>query len=183
MGAGNQKSTLYDLGLSAISNETDSIQINLWSPFSLLNQQPNFSREAILHSDGSATAFFPASTLGNSYYIAVKHRSSIETWSKDSVTIASVTNYDFTNNMNKAFDDGVNPPMKLFNDGNYGIYSGDVNQDGGIDISDMQVTENDASSFQFGYNSSDVNGDGSSDISDMQIIENNSGLFIFYARP
>ena len=94
-----------------------------------------------------------------------------------------ITFYDFTNNVNKAYGDGVNPPMILLNDGKYGIYSGDVNQDGGIDISDMQVTENDASNFQFGYNSSDVNGDLGTDISDMQIIENNSGLFIFYARP
>jgi hypothetical protein len=67
--------------------------------------------------------------------------------------------------------------------GVYALYSGDVNQDGGIDISDMQITENDASQFVFGYYNSDCTGDASSDISDMQIIENNAGLFIFYARP
>lgn len=183
IGAGNQKSTIYDLGLSSISNETDSIQINLWSPSSLLNQEPNYSRETILHSDGTATAEFPGSTLNKSYYIAIKHRSSIETWSKDSVIFNSVTNYDFTNSVNKAYSDGLNPPMSLLNDGKFGLYSGDVNQDGSIDISDMQISQNDASNFEYGYNSSDVNGDLGTDISDMQIIENNNGLFIFYARP
>ena len=183
IGAGNQKSTLYDLGLSSISNETDSIQINLWSPSSLLNQEPSYSRETILHSDGTATTEFPGSTLNKSYYIAIKHRSSIETWSKDSVIFNSVTNYDFTNSVNKAYSDGLNPPMSLLNDGKFGLYSGDINQDGSIDISDMQLSQNDASNFEYGYNSSDVNGDLGTDISDMQIIENNNGLFIFYARP
>ena len=181
--AGNQRATLSDLGLNNTNNETDSIQINLWSPSSLSNNNPNYSKETILHADGSATALFPASTLGKSFYIAVKHRSSIETWSKDSVTISIVTNYDFTNSENKAYGDGINPPMIHFNDGKYGIYSGDVNQDGGIDIIDMQGIENDASNFQYGYNSTDVNGDLGSDILDMQIVENNSGLFIYYARP
>jgi hypothetical protein len=183
IGAGNQKSTLYDLGLSTINNETDSIQINLWGTSSLQHLNPDFSRETILHSDGSATATFPGSTLGKKYYIAIKHRNSIETWSKDSVAISLVTNYDFTNSLNKAFSDGITPPMSLLNDGKYGIYSGDVNQDGSIDIYDMQATENDASNFQYGYFSSDVNGDQGTDLLDMQIIENNSGLFIFYARP
>ena len=73
--------------------------------------------------------------------------------------------------------------MKLMPGGKYAIYSGDTNNDGGIDITDMQITENDASNFVFGYYKSDCNGDGGADISDMQIIENNAGLFIFYARP
>ena len=48
---------------------------------------------------------------------------------------------------------------------------------------DLQQTENDASTFQFGYINSDCNGDGGSDIFDLQLIENNNGLFIYYARP
>jgi hypothetical protein len=63
------------------------------------------------------------------------------------------------------------------------IYSGDLNQDGAVDIFDIQVAENAASNFEFGYNVSDCNGDGSSDIFDMQIVENNATLFVFYSRP
>jgi len=48
--------------------------------------------------------------------------------------------------------------------GKYGIYNGDINQDGGIDILDMQIADNDATNFSFGYNSSDCNGDGGTDI-------------------
>ena len=71
--------------------------------------------------------------------------------------------------------------MKSLGGGVYGIYSGDTNQDGGIDLSDLQLVENDA--FNFGYIITDCTGDGGPDLSDLQIIENNSQLFLFYARP
>jgi hypothetical protein len=67
--------------------------------------------------------------------------------------------------------------------GKNALFSGDVNQDGTIDIFDTQLIENEASAFQFGYNPGDVNGDLSSDIFDLQVVENNSVLFIYKARP
>ena len=82
-----------------------------------------------------------------------------------------------------AYGDGVNPSMKLKSGGKYAIYSGDINQDGGVDIFDMQQAENDASKFSYGYNSSDCNGDKSTDIFDMQLIENNASLFLYTAKP
>ena len=85
--------------------------------------------------------------------------------------------------MNAAYGDGVNSPLRNLGAGRHAFYSGDVNQDGTIDIFDAQQSENEALGFQFGYNPGDVNGDMSSDIFDMQLIENNSNLFIFMARP
>jgi len=155
----------------------------LWSAGSLSNASSDYSEKAILHTDGTALVQFPGATLGNSYYVSIKHRNSIETWSAAPITLSSTTSYDFSTGMNQAYGDGINNPMKHMGNGVYALYSGDVNQDGGIDISDMQITENDASQFVFGYYNSDCTGDASSDISDMQIIENNAGLFIFYARP
>jgi hypothetical protein len=82
-----------------------------------------------------------------------------------------------------AYGDGVNPAMREVSGGKYALYSGDINQDGTIDIFDLQIAENDASNFTFGYNSSDVNGEGNTDIFDLQLIEVNSGLYPFVARP
>ena len=82
-----------------------------------------------------------------------------------------------------AFDDGYNPPMKALGNNVYGFYSGDVNQDGTVDGSDMGITENDVSAFTFGYYMTDCSGDGASDGSDMTLIENNTSKFIYYARP
>ena len=176
-------STLYDLGISTNSNETDSIEVNLWSASDLSNATPNFSSKVVLHTDGTATVVFPGATLGNSYYVAIKHRNSVETWSAAPVAFSATVSYDFSTGTNKAYDDGVNPSMKQVGTGVYAIYGGDVNQDGGVDGFDSQIAENDGSNFEFGYNSSDCNGDGSSDGFDSQIIENNGALFIFSARP
>jgi hypothetical protein len=183
LGSGLMRSTLHDLEISRDATATDSVEINLWSISSLSNPTPDFTSKAILHNNGIATVVFPEYTLGKSYYVAIKHRNSVETWSASPILLNFMTNYDFTNNLNSAYGDGVNPTMKQANDGKLLLYSGDTNKDGAIDISDMQITVNDASNFLFGYNSSDCNGDGGTDISDMQLIENNAGLFIFYARP
>ncbi len=183
MGSGTMKSTLYDLSISTDPTATDSIEINLWSPDSLLNANPTYSQKGIVHTNGLISISLPGSLLGDNYYLAIKHRSSIETWSSSPVLITSNTQYDFTANINMAFGDGFNAPMKQVGTNMYAIYGGDVNQDGGVDLIDLTNTENDASQFAFGYNSSDINGDGSSDLLDLSIIENNASQFIFYARP
>jgi hypothetical protein len=107
----------------------------------------------------------------------------METWSAAPLIFTDTTKYDFSTAATKAFSDGFNPPMKRMADGKYVFYSGDINQDGGIDISDLQIEENDATNFLFGYNISDCTGDGASDIYDLQNIENNTTQLIFRARP
>jgi hypothetical protein len=182
---GNQSmnTTLYNLGLANQINETDSVVLNLWKPNNLNNLQPNFSKKGILKSNGQLYVGFPAETFGQQFYVAIKHRNSIETWSASPILIQDTTFYDFSNSINTAFNEGITPPLKNSVNNNYLIYSGDINQDGTVDIFDMQAAENAATNFEFGYNASDCNGDGSSDIFDMQIIENNATLFVFYSRP
>jgi hypothetical protein len=182
-GGGQMVATLYDLGISTIPNETDTIEVNLWNPDSLSNALPSYTSHVVVHTDGTATISFPGSILGHSYYVAVRHRNSVETWSANPVTMTSTTTYDFTTSLSSAYEDGVNPPMKSLGMGRYGIYGGDVTQDGTIDAVDLQITENDASQFLFGYYQSDCTGDGAPDAVDLQIMENNAGLFLFYARP
>ena len=183
IGSGKMSPTLSYLEFTTNINETDTIEVDLWSPAHLSNPIPDFSTKGVLHSDGLVSLLYPAAAYGQYYYLAIKHRNSMETWSADPVLITAVTQYDFTTNYNKAFGDGFNLPMKHMGGGVYAIYSGDVNQDGGIDIIDLQQTENDASVLAFGYNSSDCQGDGSTDITDLQTIENNGVFFLFYARP
>lgn len=177
------RANIYDLGISSDPAETDTITVNLWSPSSLSNTEPDHTVKAVLHTDGTASMQFPASATGNAYYIAIRHRNHMETWSKLPVMFSSSTDYDFTDNLQKAFDDGVNPPMAAVAGGKYAIYGGDVNQDGTVDASDMADVDNDNAGFAFGYNLTDVNGDGATDASDISIIDNNQALFLFYARP
>lgn len=180
---GIMKTTLFDLGISNNINTSDTISIQLWSPTNLNATTPEHNTNVVLSKTGTSNAYFPPYILGNSYYLVVKNRNHIETWSASPLTFTDTTKYDFSTSATKAFSDGINSSMKIMADGKYALYSGDINQDGGIDISDMQITVNDASNFLFGYYNSDCSGDGGSDISDMQIIENNSSQFIFKARP
>ncbi len=102
---------------------------------------------------------------------------------------SGVTSYDFTDALSKAYDDGFNPPMKDVG-GFFGIWSGDVNQDGTVDgTGDMTEIDNDNNDFSFGYfgsftgYSTDCSGDGATASDDIIIVDNNQNLFLFYARP
>jgi hypothetical protein len=183
-GNSTMAATLYDLGESTDATAADTIEVNLWAASTTATATaPNYSAKVVLHTNGMASVIFPGSALGGSYYVAVRHRNSLETWSAAPITTASTNSVDFSASATAAYGDGVNAPTVSVGSGVFALYSGDVNQDGTIDSQDMTIAENDASSFLFGYNASDCNGDGSSDSGDMTLIENNAGLFLFYARP
>ena len=63
-------------------------------------------------------------------------------------------------------------------DAKWCIYSGDVNQDGLIDLSDMIAVDNDNLNYVTGYTITDVNGDGLVDLSDLIIVDNNNINYI-----
>ena len=116
---------------------------------------------------------------GNSYYLVVKHRNSIETWSRLSVSfVLNQLTYNFTTAASKAY--GNNLKLKGTK---YCIYSGDVNRDGSVDASDMALVDNDLFNFVTGYTFTDVDGDNNVDASDLSITDNNSYNFVSLMRP
>ena len=66
---------------------------------------------------------------------------------------------------------------------NWVLYTGDVNQNGTIDLSDIVLINNDASLFTTGYKKTDVNGDNFSDLTDLIQTNNNSGGFVQKVTP
>jgi len=56
----------------------------------------------------------------------------------------------------------------------FAVYSGDVNQDGIVDASDVSTVDNDAFNSLSGYVTSDLNGDYFVDASDLGIVDNNA---------
>jgi hypothetical protein len=115
-----------------------------------------------------------------SYYIVAKHRNSIETWSKlpVSYTNGGSTSYDFTSAITKAYGNNM-----ILVGSKYCIFSGDVNQDGSIDIADLAIVDNDSYNFLSGYFPSDLNGDGITDLSDALVCDNNAFNFVGLIRP
>jgi len=117
------------------------------------------------------------------YYLVVKHLNCLETWSKSGgeplVNDYLIKNYDFTNSNSQAYGNN----MKLIGS-KYCIYSGDVNQDGFIDLFDVVPIYNDSKNFITGrYLVTDLNGDNVVDLADMTICSNNSKGFIRVRRP
>jgi hypothetical protein len=73
--------------------------------------------------------------------------------------------------------------LKALSIGSFGLYSGDVNQDGAIDLVDLQVIENQILVSSLGYQITDCDGNLSTNNFDLQIAENNAANFLFMARP
>ncbi|MFM9056141.1 MAG: hypothetical protein ACKOQY_05570, partial [Bacteroidota bacterium] len=93
-GSGTMSSALANSGVSTDFTIADSITVELHSsvsPFETLH-----SLATVLHINGSATCVFPAVVYGGSYYVVLRHRSSVETWSKSPVLFSeAVKSYDF----------------------------------------------------------------------------------------
>ncbi|MFM7217009.1 MAG: hypothetical protein ACKO1U_03205, partial [Bacteroidota bacterium] len=133
----------------------------------------------MLRVDGFATATFSGLTPGAPYWIAVRHRNSIATWSAAPVTMTPVTNYDFTTSASQAFGDN----MKEVETGVWAFYTGDIYQDEFVDSFDYTAWETDNLVFAAGYFGSDLNGDGFVDSFDYTAWESNNLSFVMSSHP
>ncbi|MBK8553993.1 MAG: FG-GAP repeat protein [Ignavibacteria bacterium] len=143
--------------------------------------------------DSAITVIDPLSFTGSfkffnapagTYYIVIKHRNTIETWSKtggELFAAGTTMNYDFTTSSSQAFGNNVVPadesPLR------YAIFSGDVNQNGAVDLNDVLSVYNAATGFSTGYVVNDVNGDNTVDLNDVLITYNNSAGFVSAVKP
>jgi hypothetical protein len=138
------------------------------------------SMKKIVDINGNVSISFPASAFGKSYYVVIKHRHSMETWSNLPILFNSISlSYSFTDLATKAF--GGN--LSNLNDGNFALYSGDTDQNGNINLNDLASIEQRLVLFTSGYNSFDLNGDYVVESTDQSIMENNSLLNISVLRP
>ena len=178
-GAGTMRQAYDEFGPHWVAGIADKITVELHNTGTY--GTISFTASAVnLSTTGNATITLPLSSSGNSYYITVKHRNSIETVTKLPVLIAgSSVSYDFSSAANKAYGDN----LLSVSGGFFAIFGGDVNQDGSVDGSDMGLVENDSNNFVSGYVATDANGDGNVESSDMGIVENNSNNFIQKVTP
>lgn len=151
----------------------DTIKVylrNSSSPFALRD-----SSAVYLPANGNVIINFGNATNG-SYYIVVKHRNHLETWSTTPQTFSTgnTTNFDFTNNAGKAYGNNMKQVGSV-----WVLYGGDGNADGYVDPSDYSlfITE-----FGLdGYKGSDFNGNSFVDGYDLPVLYSNFGKSL--ARP
>ena len=159
----------YDNSLQRLNmkDTANAYLANVFAPYSIVD-----SAKSVIDSVTFTGNFlFKEAPTGN-FFILLKHRNSIETWSKlggESIVKGISYIYNFTTDSAKAFGNN------LIKKGNkWCIYSGDVNQNGIVDSSDLALITNDAFNYSAGYKTTDVNGDGFIDLNDLVICDDNA---------
>ena len=170
------RAVMMNEGIGSSASDVDDITVELRDSST---SELVTSVTARLHTDGTASAIFATAPSG-SFYIAVKHRNALETWSSAPQTVgATPLTYDFTSATNKAYGDN----MIELESGIYGFYSGDINQDGFIEGLDYDQLNADTSSFAEGFLNTDLNGDGFVEGLDYDIINSNAAGFVESMHP
>jgi hypothetical protein len=155
----------------------DVITIELHNAIDPTITEATFTNQS-LNTNGSCIVTVPAN-LGDQYYIVIKHRNSVVTWSAIPMAFnTSIINYDFTTAASQAFGDN----QKELGLGVYALFVGDVNQDEVIDLSDLVAMDYDLTNGTVDYVVYDLNGDGVVDLSDLVAIDVNltNGIVALY---
>lgn len=168
----------YDTDLNSLSL-SDTVLVYLKSnvpPYANID-----SARGVIDSLTFSGSFGFRNAPSGNYYIALRHRNSIETWSRtggEVYVFGGNLNYDFTTSASQAFGNNMQPVGPK-----YCIYTGDVNQNGAVNLDDVLFTYNDAGNFLTGYVNSDLTGDYIVELSDLLLVYNNSSNFISKITP
>jgi len=171
---------MYDPALNTEVPDTIKVYLrNSTSPFARVDSSKN-----ILLGPGTGQYFlFGNVQNGIPYYIEVTHRNALATWSATPVSFVN-SDASIAYSVNSIYAYGNNEiqvdasPYNVF-----AFYSGDVNQDGAIDLTDVIMIYNGANSFQTGYVVTDLTGDNTVDLTDVIIAYNNAVAFVGVIRP
>jgi hypothetical protein len=128
---------------------------------------------SIVDVDGSSDVPFYTSTTGN-YFIVLKHRNHLAIMSAAVVALSNTASlYDFTTALTQAY--GSTTPMVAVATGVYGMWCGDTDGSGVVDLSDRNNTWNNRNASNV-YNGSDTDLSGVIDLSDRNNTWNNRNL-------
>lgn len=161
------------------TNMKDSVKIFLrqsGSPYAIIDSSIGVFDSVTFNAE----VYFNPELADGNYYLDIRHRNSIQTWSAVPVSYSfgSQVYYNLTNSKSSAYGSNLKSAGS-----NWGIFSGDINQDGVIDLDDLISAYNGSNAFISGYTVQDCNGDSVVDLSDVLIIFNNAQLFINVITP
>jgi hypothetical protein len=154
---------------STMVQDTVTMELhNASSPFALVEFQ-----KTILKSAGTGSFYFNNALNGTPYYLVLKHRNSVETWSASPQSFSSgLLSYNFTTSQSQAYGNNL-----ILKGTKWCIYTGDVNQDGFVTGDDFEGVDNDAANFIYNL-VNDLNGDGFVTGDDFTSIDNNASNFV-----
>ena len=168
------------------TTDCDTITVELHDQLSPGIVVPDGVSQAMLHIDGTALVTFPGTIQGGSYWIVVKNRTMVETWSSQPVTFGPTTSYNFTVMDTMAYGNN----MREIEPGYWVMYSGDIDdgsltpfQDGFVDAFDFLIMDVDIQAGNSGYYVTDINGDGFVDAFDFLVLDPNIQIGISKLTP
>ncbi len=168
----------YDPLANKMINDSARIYLrNVSPPYALVD-----SALGVLDANGIGNLAFQNAVNSVPYFIVIRHRNSLETWSAVGYSFtAGQLNYDFTTSASQAFGNNMkevdSSPVR------FGIFSADVTQDGLVNVNDIILIYNNASSFANGYVVTDVTGDNVTNLTDILVAYDNSNSFVSVKRP
>lgn len=181
--SGSMNAALFNSGISPNPSDCDTIHVCLMDA---VNHTIVECADAILDVNGLVTCNFSPATFNEEYFIRIKQRNTVETWSSTVVEMTSITNFDFSVSATNAYGSNqveVSP-------GVWALWSGDIAnsvvsgvQDGEIDASDINALELDLLSLVVGYYPGDLTGDGIVESADYSMMENNQLFLIVSQHP
>ena len=169
----------YDAGINSMTTSDTSVVLlrSSVSPYTVVD-----SARSVISSNGTASISFLNAVSGTPYYIVIKHRNTIETWSAAPLSFnGGSLSYNFSASAASAYGNNLKQvdasPVK------FALYSGDVNKDGTIDLNDVIQIYNGANTFLTGYVVTDLTGNYVVDLTDLLMAYNNSVNFVSVIRP
>jgi hypothetical protein len=176
LGSGVMTSAPFNSDGTSPNSIADTITVELRNAST---QALAYSNTATISTTGIANVTFAGEVSGSSYYIVIKHRNSIATWSANPVLFSAATSYSFASSDAQAIGNN----LANLGNGVYGIFSGDLNQDGSVDFNDYPALDIASSDGVLGYDPNDLNGDAAVDFNDYPIIDVNSSNGVISITP
>ncbi len=168
----------YNKNFNKMSKDTVNVYLrSSVSPYQIIDYS-----SSLLDSAGYGRFSFNNASNSEPYYIVVRHRNSIEVWSKSAHSFVS-DNLSYNFSLDSTMSYGNNSIKVDESPVRFALYSGDVDQNGLIDLDDVVFVNNDVSLFKSGYINSDLNGNKLVELSDLIYAFNNANEFIQKVTP
>jgi len=168
----------YDATADTATVDTVNILLrNSFAPYSVVD-----SSVGVPDVYGNVILKFLKADNATSYYVSIKHRNSIETWSSTGmIFISNSMILDMTSSAASAF--GSN--LKLIDPSPiaFGLYGGDVDQNGFINATDVSMVDNGVANYDSGYVLTDLTGNNFVDGTDFLIADNNAAIYAEVITP
>jgi subtilisin-like proprotein convertase family protein len=171
---------MYNATTNSTVRDTVTYNIrNSTSPYSIAE-----SKKLYMPVNNLSYMTFNNVEFAKEYYIEAVHRNSISIWSAAPVSFSYLTGSAsgrFAVNLTAAYGSNMaeidTSPLR------YGMYSGDVNRDESVDLTDVIQIYNEANTFASGYIVTDLTGDSMTDLTDVLLAYNNSNEFVAVMKP